>query len=66
MLIFEFSQVNLVINVIRPIILRHASSVEVRASRDKQYQDGLNHALENTIYNRTCSSVGLTPLGQTI
>ncbi|KAJ5199797.1 FAD/NAD(P)-binding domain-containing protein [Penicillium cf. griseofulvum] len=50
------SQVNLVINVIRPIILRHASSVEVRASGDKQYQDGLNHALENTIYNRSCSS----------
>ncbi|KAJ5177692.1 FAD/NAD(P)-binding domain-containing protein [Penicillium coprophilum] len=49
------SQVDLVINAIRPIILRHASSVEVRTGRDKQYQDSLNHALDNTIYNRSCS-----------
>ncbi|OQE44654.1 hypothetical protein PENCOP_c002G02552 [Penicillium coprophilum] len=49
------SQVNLVINAIRPIILRNASSVEVRTGRDKQYQDSLNHALDNTIYNRSCS-----------
>ncbi|CAI7597223.1 unnamed protein product [Penicillium glandicola] len=50
------SQVDLVINAIRPIILRHASSVEVRTNRDKKYHDGLNHALDNTIYDGSCSS----------
>ncbi|KAJ5356013.1 FAD/NAD(P)-binding domain-containing protein [Penicillium concentricum] len=53
-------QVSLVINAIRPIILCHASSVEVRTSEDKQYQDSLAHALDNTIYTRSCSGVGLT------
>ncbi|BCS04780.1 flavin-containing monooxygenase [Aspergillus luchuensis] len=49
---------DLIIRIIRPIIAGSAVSVEPDMSRENAYNERLQAALKNTVFNNTCRSVG--------
>ncbi|KAJ5653753.1 hypothetical protein N7490_000756 [Penicillium lividum] len=51
------SEVDMVIKVIGPIILRRAASAEVKSSSEQQYDAKLHRAIDNTVHNSDCGSM---------
>lgn len=51
------SQVEMVLGLIKPIILRQASSVEVKASSEREFDLKLHHAIDQTVHSSLCGSV---------
>ncbi|KAJ5745795.1 hypothetical protein N7520_010977 [Penicillium odoratum] len=50
------SEVDMVIKVIGPIMLRRAASAEVKSSSEQQYDAKLHRAIDNTVHNSGCGS----------
>lgn len=54
---YETSYVDLITRVIAPVVKDRSSFVEVKADREKMYNETLHAAIGKTIFNNTCSSV---------
>jgi hypothetical protein len=57
-LIYTFSSVDLVIKVVRPILQRHAASIEVGQDAEKDWCKLVQQALRQTVLTRNCLNVG--------
>lgn len=56
------SYANLIIRVIKPVISRHALTVEPKVSSERAYNDQLHTALEKTVLTNACRSVSYLSL----
>ncbi|KAF7595184.1 hypothetical protein BBP40_006928 [Aspergillus hancockii] len=50
------SQVEMIMGIIRPILLHEASSVEVKASSERQFDVQLHQAIDQTVHSSLCGS----------
>lgn len=52
-----FSYVDLICQVIRPVLRDQISSVEVKVESERQYNENLHAAIGQTIFDNSCFSV---------
>ncbi|KAJ5630750.1 uncharacterized protein N7484_010850 [Penicillium longicatenatum] len=55
------SQVEMVTNLMRPILLKQASSVEVKAISQREFDVQLHEAIDKTVHSAACGSVSFWP-----
>lgn len=54
-----FSYTNLILSAIEPVVRGSASTVEVKASSERRFNDEIHSALEQMVQNTSCSSVSI-------